>query len=116
MVQRGVERGAVQLRFRIAREPADDLGTIGIRFEARAERAHERGVRFPVDVLRWVERGEPLHGTPVTLRPRTCPSRLNTLPSFITNETLWRTWILSSGLPRTATISARFPTATVPMP
>src|SRR3989475_5347959 len=115
VVQPGPQQAAIKLELGVGSQGGHDPGALGIRFDGRAERAYQRGIRFPVDVLRWVERGEPLHGTPATLRPRTCPSRLKTLPSFITNKTVSRTWMLSSGLPCTATISARLPTATVPI-
>src|SRR2546425_763556 len=115
VMQPGPQQAAVHLELGVARQPAHDCGTLGICFDGGAERLHEGGIRFPIDVLRWVERGEPLHGTPATLRPRTCPSRLNTRPFFITNKTVSRTWMLSSGLPCTATISACLPTATVPI-
>src|SRR5712691_3503814 len=115
VVQPGPQQAAIKLELGVGSQGGHDPGALGIRFDCRAERAHQRGIRFPVDVLRWVERGETLHGTPATLLPRTCPSRLKTLPSFITNDTLSRIWMLSSGLPCTATMSARFPIATVPM-
>src|SRR5262245_592474 len=49
------------------------------------------------------------YGTPAALRPTSCPSRLNTRPSFMTNRTFCSIWMLSRGLPCTPTMSARFP-------
>ena len=54
-------------------------------------------------------------GTLWALLPSTRPSCLNTSPLFITNSTRSSTLISASGSPRTATMSACFPAAMVPI-
>src|SRR2546428_6809089 len=114
VVESGAQQAAIERELCLTRQFGDAARAVGIGCDGVAEALHERRVRFPVDVFRWIEGGEPLRGAAASLQPTAWPPRLNSLPSFITKSTCWRTVMFCNGSPCAATMSARLPTAIVP--
>ncbi len=63
IVQACAQQAAIKLELGVGSQGGYDPGALGIIFDRGSECPDQRGIRLPVDVLRWVEGGEPLHIT-----------------------------------------------------